>query len=187
MMATNPKFADYHNFPQRRPKDDHARVELIRQSKFPWPMLALIAGAALLIAIIAVLPRGPHVTKPPAAAAVPQQPTAEQIQLSAIKVVPSPVGGALYLDAMLHNTGNSAVTGVQVQGQFLGKKGQPLQTETGTMQGMTATGAGTEELTQALIKPNETRPVRIYFASVPKAWNHEAPQLTVSTVTGTTP
>jgi hypothetical protein len=55
------------------------------------------------------------------------------------------------------------------------------------MQGMAANGAGTEELTQAPIRPNETRPVRVYFAVVPKAWNREAPQLTVSTVTGTTP
>jgi hypothetical protein len=78
---------------------------MIRQGKFPWPILVLIIGAVLLIVILAVLPRAPHITKPPTAAEIPQQPTAEQIQLTNVKLAPAPAGGALNLTALLRNTG----------------------------------------------------------------------------------
>jgi hypothetical protein len=160
-------------------------VQIIRKSKFPWPVVALIVGAALLIAIIAVLPRGPHVTKPPAAAQVPPQPTAEQIQLTDIKIVPGPAGDAIYLDAVVHNTGNSAITGAQVSAQFMNKGGRAVGMETAAVQGLQG-GTTTQDLTTGPIKPNEARPVRIYFEHTPKGWNHEVPQLSVTTVTGTT-
>jgi hypothetical protein len=160
---------------------------MIRQSKFPWTIVALIVGAALLIAIFAVLPRAPHVTQPPTAAQVPTQPTAEQIQLTDIKIVPAPVGDALYLDATVHNTGNSAITGAQVSAQFLNENGRALGQEMAAVQGMEGGSTTTQDLTVAPIKPNDARPVRIYFEHTPKGWNHEVPQLTVTTVTGTTP
>jgi hypothetical protein len=46
-----------------------------------------MVGAALLIAIITLLPKSPHVSKPPVGAQVPTQPTTEQIQLTDIKIV----------------------------------------------------------------------------------------------------
>jgi hypothetical protein len=186
MMATNPKLPDYPNIPPRRSEHDHAKIQLIRQGKSPWPILALIMGAVLLIVIIAVLPRAPHVPKPPTAAEVPQQPTAEQIQLTNLKISPAPAGDALYLTAVLRNTGNSEITGAQVQAEFLGRNAPVLATVTRPIEGMT-NGAGSQDLTQAPIKPNESRPVRIYFEHTPKGWNHQLPQLTVTTVTGTTP
>ena len=185
-MATNPKLPD---FPENRPRraDDHARLQLVRQSKFPWPILALIAGAALLIAIITVLPKGPHTAKPPSAAEVPRQPTAEQIQISHAKVTPAPQGDAVYLSALLQNTGNSEITGTQVKAEFLARNGEVLRTETAPLQGIAQGGVAGQDLTQAPIKPNESRPVRVYFAHTPKGWDHQMPQLTVTTVTGTTP
>jgi hypothetical protein len=53
-MATNPKLPDYPDTAPHRAGDAHGRVQTIRQSKLPWPIVALIVGAALLIAIIAV-------------------------------------------------------------------------------------------------------------------------------------
>jgi len=185
-MATNPKLPDYPDIPPRRSEHDHAKMQMIRQGKFPWPILALIIGAVLLIVIIAVLPRAPHVTKPPTAAEVPQQPTAEQIQLTNLKISPAPAGDALYLTAVLRNTGNSEITGAQVQAEFLGRNAPVLATVTRPIEGMT-NGTGSQDLTQAPIKPNESRPVRIYFEHTPKGWNHQLPQLTITTVTGTTP
>src|SRR5438876_11081258 len=136
MMATNPKLPDYPDVPSHRPKDDHARVQMIRQGKFPWPLLALLAGAALLIAIIVALPRAPHVTKPPTAAEVPQQPTAEQIQLTNLKISPAPAGDAVYLTAVLRNTGNSEITGAQIQAELLGRNAPVLATVTRPVEGM---------------------------------------------------
>src|SRR5207253_9675740 len=94
-MATNPKLPDYPNTPARRSEHDHGKIQQVRQGKFPWPILALIIGAVLLTVIIAGLPRAPHVTKPPTAAEVPQQPTAEQIQLTNLKISPAPAGDAV--------------------------------------------------------------------------------------------
>jgi len=149
--------------------------------------VALIVGAALLIAIITLLPRSPQVRKPPAAAQVPTQPTAEQIQLTDIRIVPSPASDAMYLDAIVHNTGNSAITGAQVNAQFLNNSGRELGTAASAVQGMQGGGTTTQDLAESPIKPNEARPARIYFEHTPKGWNHEVPQLAVTTVTGTTP
>ncbi len=190
-MATNPKMPDFPNIPPRKQGGDHAKVQMIRKSKFPWPIVGLLAGVAILVAIIALLPRTPHVTTAPAGAQIPQQPTAEQVQLTNLKIVPSPVGGALYLTGMLRNMGNSQITGVQVQAQFQGSNGQALETVNGVVQGIvggsTSQDVSAQDLTQAPIKPNEARPIRVYFEHVPAGWNHQLPELTVTTVTGTTP
>ena len=185
-MATNPKLPDFQNT-SRNKQQEPAKVHMLPQSKFPWPLLALIAGAALLIAIIALLPRTPHVTKPPTGAEIPRQPTAEQIQISKPQIVPAPTGDSLYLTALLHNTGNTDVTGVQVDAQFLGRNGEVLGTEQAPIQSVSQGGMTATPLTQRPIKPNESRPVRMYFEHTPKDWNHQLPQLTVTTVTGTTP
>jgi hypothetical protein len=73
-----------------------------------------------------------------------------------------------------------------VQAEFLGRNGPILATETRPVEGV-ANGTGSQNLTQAPIKPNESRPVRIYFEHTPLGWNHQLPQLTVTTVTGTRP
>lgn len=187
-MATNPKLPDFPDLPARRAQHEHGKVQIIRKSKFPWPVVILIGAAALLIAIFALLPRSPHVSTPPTGAQLPQQPTAEQVQLTDVKLAPAPAGGAAYMTALLHNTGNTEITGVQVQAKFLGRNGPVLDTLTVPVQGLVGGGNTTaQELTQAPIKPNESRPIRIYFEHTPAGWNHQLPELTVTTVTGTTP
>lgn len=187
-MATNPKLPDYPDIPPRRTTDQHSKVQLIKQNKFPWPIVILIAGALLLIAIFALLPRSPHVSKPPAAAVIPQQPTADQVQLTNLKIATAPVGGAVYLTGILHNTGDTALTGVQVKAEFLGRNGPVLATLTEPVQSLVGgTANQAQDLTQAPIKPNEARPIRIYFEHTPRGWNRQLPQLTVTTVTGMTP
>lgn len=185
-MVTNPKLSTDPDNPPRRPghHHDHAKVWLMREHKFPWPMMALIAAAALLIAMIAVLPRAPHLPAPPTE--VPEQPTAEQVELTHLKLTPAPAGDALYLTGMLRNTGDTAITGVQLQAEFLGRNGPVLQTTTRPLEGLVG-GTSSQDLTQAPIKPNESRPVRAYFEHTPKGWNHRLPQLTVTNVTGTKP
>lgn len=182
-MATNPKLPD---MPPQRPVDEHGKVQLIRQSRFPWPIVAVIIGAVLLIVIFAVLPRAPHITRAPSGAQVPDQPTAEQIQFTSLNVTPAPAGDAIYLTGLLRNTGDTALTGVQVKAEFLGRNGPVLSTVTSPVEGM-AGGTSSQDLTQTPIKPNESRPIRIYFEHVPNGWNHQLPELTVTNVTGTTP
>jgi hypothetical protein len=187
-MATNPKLPDYRDPAPIKPIDDHAKVQTIKKGKFPWPIVAIIIGAAILIAIIAFLPRGPHVTQAPTGAEIPQQPTVDQIQLTDMHITSSPVGGAVYLTGLLRNTGNTAITGVQVQAQFLGRNGPVLETVSRPVESLAGGQAGQpQNLTQAPIKPNESRPIRIYVEHTPAGWNHQLPELTVTAVTGTTP
>ena len=92
---------------------------------------------------------------------------------------------------MLHNTGNTAITGVQVRADFFGANGKNLESEMRPVEGIaggTATqGMAAQNLTEAPIQPNQSRPIRISFERTPSGWNHQLPQLTVTTVTGTTP
>lgn len=183
-MATNPKLPDFSDLPPQ--PTEHAKVQMIRQSKFPWPIVILIAGVALLVAVFAMLPRVSHLTQPPAGAQVPQQPTADQVQLTNLKLASAPAGGGAYLTAILHNTGDTTINGVQVQAEFLGRNGPVLETLTVPVQNLTDRTTP-QDLTRMPIKPNESRPIRIYFQHTPAGWNHQMPELTVTTVTGTTP
>ena len=187
-MATNPKLPDFPDIPPRKSDkaSENAKVQMIKSSKFPWPIVILIVGAALIAAIIAVLPRTPHVGRTPAGAQIPRQPTATQVELTNVELAPSPVGNALYLNALLRNAGSTALTGVQVSAQFITANGTVAASEPGVVQAVFG-GTSSSDLTQAPIKPNESRPVRIYFEHTPQGWNHRVPALTVTTVTGTTP
>jgi len=185
MMASNPKLPDYPNIPPRQPEHEHAKIQLIRQGKFPWPTVAVIAAAVVLIAIIAVLPKVAHLTAGSTGAEVSQQPTADQVQFTNLKISPAPASGAIYLTAVLHNNGNSAINGAQIEAQFLGRNGPILATLSSKVEGVSG-GTVSQDLTQSPIKPNEAHPVRMYFEHTPKGWNHQLPELTVTTVTGTT-
>lgn len=184
-MAANPNLPDFPDIPPRRPKDDHAKLQLVKQGKFPWPIVAFVIGLAILAAIILYIALPSNTRRPAAGSVIPAQPTAQQIQFTNINIATGPAGGALYVEAVLHNAGNSEIIGVQVEGQFFGDKGQSLETENGSLQVVTQAG-GAEDLTQAPIKPQESRAVRIYFVHLPRGWNHQPPQLRVTTVSGTT-
>ena len=184
-MAANPNLPDFPDIPPRRPTDDHAKLQLVKQGMFPWPIVAFVIGLVILAAIILYIALPSNTKRPPAGSVIPAQSTGQQIQLTDIRLVPGPTGGALYVEALLHNAGKSEIIGAQVEGEFFGVNGQSLETETGSVQAVTQAG-GAEDLTHAPIKPNESRPVRIYFNHLAQGWNHQAPKLRVTTVSGTT-
>jgi len=189
-MATRPNPPDYPDIPPRPNRDDPAKMQRVRQSKFPWPILMLIVLAALIIAIISILPRGPKTTNAPTNANVPPQPTASQVQLSQLQMVPAPAGGArtggaLYLNAVLHNAGTTAITGVQVSATFMGNNGT-VKTVTAPVENMPG-ASNSQALVTDPIKPNESRRVSIYVDRPPTGWDHQPPQITVDNVSATTP
>lgn len=181
-MATNPQYPE-----QNRPHL-HPRLQPPPKRGFPWPLIAIVIAAAILAALIRWLPQTPKKQLPPNAAAVPAQPTGNQIQLTNLKMTPSTVGSAFYVEGMLHNNGNSDITGVQVQAQFHGTKGQALETQTRPVEGMVGNSATeAQNLTPAPIKPNQSRPVSIYFDHYPAGWDKQMPDLKVTTVTANAP
>jgi uncharacterized protein DUF3426 len=177
-MATNP------NIPQRPGLHEVPRLKVPRKKPVPWPLVAIIAAAAILAALIWWLPRTPHKNLAPTGAQVPAQPTGSQVQFTNLKVTPSPVGNAMYIEGRLVNQGSTDITGVQVQATFRDANGQALETQLRPVTGIAGnSGAETEDLTQAPIKPNEGRPIRIAFDHYPNGWNHQLPDLKVVTVT----
>jgi len=183
-MATNPQFPQQRG-PQRVP-DVHPKLQVPPRKQFPWPVVALIAAAAILAAIFFYMPTTPHKRPAPNAAQVPIQPTGSQIQLSELKIQPAPTGGAVYLIGRVTNTGGTDITGVQVEASFRGANGQNLETVARPIEDMQSPTKA-QDLTKNPIKPNERRPFRISFDRVPAGWNHALPAISIANVTGTKP
>jgi hypothetical protein len=183
-MATNPQFPQNRG-PQRVP-DIHPKLQVPRRKQFPWPIVALIVAAAILAAIIWLMPTTPHKRTAPPAAQVPGQPTGSQIQLSHLKMQPGPTGGAVYLAGQLTNTGNTDITGVQVQATFKGANGQTVATQVRPVEELQSPTQA-QDFTKDPVKPNQARDFRISFDNVPAGWNHEVPAISITTVTGTKP
>jgi hypothetical protein len=182
-MATNPQVP-----PSERGPHLHPRLQVERKKPFPWPLVALLIAAALLVALFIWLPRTPKKVMPPNSAAVPIQPTGGQLQLSQVRITPSPVGNSVYVDASLFNSGNTLITGAEAQAKFHDISGKLLGTQTAKVEGLVGNGqTTTQDLTAAPIKPNESRNVRMAFTNVPPGWNHHVPELQLSTVTATSP
>jgi hypothetical protein len=180
-MATNPQYPPPKG-PQLAP-----RMQVPRKKQFPWPIVALLIAAALLVVIVVKLPTTPKKVQPPSAAQLPPQPTPGQVELSHVILTPSPVGGALNLQAMLQNNGNTDITGIEVQGTFHGTNGQALGSETAKVQVVGNSNTSAQDLTVSPIKPNQIVPIRIQFQQHPAKWNKQMPELKVTEVTATKP
>ncbi len=175
-MATNPKL------PEQR--DLHPKFRLQPKSRVPWVWVAIIVAALILLVLIIWLPRTPQQAMPASAGQVPAQPTGSQIQFTNLKLMPAPTGGAVYLQGMLMNNGQTAINGVLVDAAFQNATGANLETIRRPVEGLVGgSNTTTQPLTDAPIKPSEARPVRIAFDRVPAGWNHALPELTVASVT----
>jgi hypothetical protein len=184
-MASSPQFPP--NLPRQGPHRV-PRLEVLEKKGFPWPLLAIIAAVAILIAIIVWLPQVPKLSPAPTGAEVPAQPTGNQIQFSGLKLTAAPLGNAFYLDGLLLDRGSTEITGMQVQINFLGQNGQIVGSQTRPVGEMNERfDLKSEDLADRPVKPGETRPVRIYFDHAPASWNKQLPQLAVTEVTATKP
>jgi hypothetical protein len=184
-MATSPQFPP--KMPRRGPQPV-PRLQVPKKQRFPWPLLAIIAAAAILAGLIywIWIPGGRTVRPAPTGADVPVQPTPGQIQLSGFKMTAAPVGNAFYLEGNLFNNGGTEITGVQVQVQFIGRDGEVVGSETRPVGELSQRqDVKSDNLVQKPIKPSESRPVEIYVDHPPANWNKQLPQLTVIEVTGT--
>jgi hypothetical protein len=165
------------NIPPRQSGDDHPDLQRIGKGRVPWPVLMLFVLAVLIIAVITVLPRGRKTTNVP-------------IQLSQVEIIPAPaVGGrtgAVYLDALLHNTGTTAITEVDVSATFVRNNGT-LETINGLLVEDMPGTRHSHDLVNDPIKPNESRRVSIYVDEPPAEWNDQPPQITIENVSATTP
>ncbi len=177
-MATNPRLPEDRDVHPKLPPQQN-------KSGAPWVLAAIVVAAVILAALIIWLPRTPRKINPATAAQVPQQPTGNQLQLTNLKLSPSPAGNAVDLDGMVTNTGDTDITGIAVSASFKGINGANLETIPAKVMGVQGgnSGGDTEDLTKSPIKPGETRAVRIPFPHVPAGWNKALPEVKVTEVT----
>jgi hypothetical protein len=182
-MATNPRIPEPRD--PAKVHDDHAVVhdEDSVKRRFPVPVAILIVAAVILALLIWYLPRTPVAQAPPAGAVVPAQPTGGQIQLTNINLATSPVGDQVYIDAILHNAGNTTINGVLVNVSFPGSTGTAASVQAPVTALTGANNTVTESLIDHPIPPNGQQAVRITVPNAPEGWNHQLPGLTVATVT----
>ncbi|MGE0404928.1 MAG: hypothetical protein AB7O65_01415 [Candidatus Korobacteraceae bacterium] len=182
-MATNPRIPEQPHDPS--PRDGtKLHIEESAKRRFPMPLIALAVAALILGALIWYLPQTPTAEPGPTGAAIPAQPTGGQIQLTDVNLATSPVGNQVYIDAVLHNTGDTAINGLLIDVAFPGNNGQTVATirvPVTALQGESNTVA--TALTENPIAPNEAQPVRIAIPSTPQEWNRQLPGITVAMVT----
>lgn len=194
-MATSPRIPNPRE-PQRKGPVLVQRAEPPTSST-PGVILAIVTAVLLLGAVLYFMPRGPKGTTSPIGSITPTQPSGSVLSFSGLRMSEAPTGGAINLDGQLTNSGSTAVSGVMVEIVFHLTNGlrasierpvQGIAIGTNANEGKQAdTGkvtGDTEDLTKTPIKPGETRPVRIAVDQLPKAWNHQIPQLRIAGTTG---
>ena len=158
--------------------------QLRPESKFPWPFVAVAVAALILAAFLFYLPRTPRRGPNPTAADVPQQPFGQQLQLTNVKVQPSPAGGSVYIQGTVSNASPKKVNEVTVVARFKDKDGNVVHQDTVPMQALPKDTANTVAVSFAEdpLNPDGTKEFRLAFDNVPDTWNHEAPALEVAHV-----
>lgn len=165
-MATNPD----PNF-QLRP-----------ESKFPWPIVAIVAAAVILGALLFYLPRSPRRGPNPTAAEVPQQPFGQTLQITNLKVQPSPAGGSVYIQGTVSNASPKKINEVTVVAKFYDKSGAVIHQDTVPMQALPKDTGNTVGVSFAEdpLNPDSSKEFRLAFDSIPDTWNHETPALQIA-------
>jgi hypothetical protein len=170
-MATNPRIPD-------RPELPTLRSEKKRTDSAKLVPLGILIAAVLLVALIIWMPRAPRGTTGPRDAAVPPQPTGNQVQVTNVHLSPAPVGQSMYVYATIFNAGNTAINGLRMNVAFNDQGGTQLPPSSGIAED--ATG---KNLVDNPIPPKGTRDIRIPVQDVPQNWNHQVPGLKIDTVT----
>lgn len=169
----------------------HGDPQLVRQSKFPWPIIALIVAAVMLLAILWLRPSRPLQSSPAGDTEVSVQPTTDQVQFENIQLVPSPTPGGtagnnVIVQADLRNYADAPIKAVEVEGVFMDQNGEAIYRQVQPVVTVEKQARGKEAkespLSDSPVPRRGIRTVRITFSAVPTNWNKKDPQLNVKDV-----
>jgi hypothetical protein len=167
----------------------HGDPQLVKQSRFPWPMIALIVAGLMLLAILWLRPNRQLQSAPAGDTEVAVQPAANQVQFENINIVPSPTpagaaGNNVTVQADLRSSADIPITGVMVEGIFNDNNGEAIYRQRQPVSAVEGGAKNAKEvpLNDSPIPRRGTRAVRITFSAVPTNWNKRPPQLTVTDV-----
>jgi Protein of unknown function (DUF3426) len=164
-------------------------MQLVKQSRFPWPIVALIVAGVLLLAIMLRPDR--QLKSAPADTQVSLQPSADQVQFENIQVMPSPTRGGstgnnVVIQADLKNDADIPINALQVEGVFMDENGQAIHRQVQPVMAVEKQ-ARSKRVKEVSLDDNPVprraaRAVRITFSAVPANWNKRDPQLNVKEV-----
>ena len=167
----------------------HGDPQLVKQSRFPWPMVALIVAGLMLLAILWLRPNRTLRSATPGDTEVAVQPTADQVRFENIEIVPSPTpagtaGNNVTVQADLRNYADIPITGVLVEGVFADQNGEAIYRQKQPVNAVEGGAKNTKEapLKDSPIARRGVHAVRMTFSAVPVNWNKRPPQLNVTDV-----
>jgi|SRR6185312_12696459 len=153
------------------------------QSRFPWPLIALVVAAALLIITLWLSPRSNR------ASTRTNEGNAPALRLSGITLSPQAANGQENVDVygQASNTGGQPITNAIVSAVFRDQSGKPILAQQQPMDRVEARNGGKSDSTRELaldpIKPGQTAGFRVSYVQIPDGWNHQLPELSVLQVT----
>lgn len=158
-------------------------IPLQPQGKFPWPFVALITAALILLAVFYYAPRMPRVAKEAPSAQVPDQPVPGQFQLKDLKLIPAPTGGQAYVTGTIQNTSGRKVEGVAVDIVFRDPSGAIIGRETEPLEALASMDKVREakpmSWRESPLGPTETKAFRVALNQVPANWQQQIPEMRI--------
>jgi hypothetical protein len=153
------------------------------ESKFPWPLAAILAVAAMLAVIVWLIPK---VNK---AATNNPDSGASLLRITAVSLAPQDIAGEANVDVygQATNTAPRAISGAIVSGTFKDKNGVSIYEEQRPVERVSAerrtADVSAGPLEQDPVKPGQTMVFRVRFDQIPASWNHQSPDIALLKVT----
>lgn len=154
------------------------------QTRIPWPLIALIVAAALLIVTLWLTPRSNRAATKALNTSAPAQ-----LVLSNVSLAPQTANDQTNVDVYgeVTNTGVQPVTNAVVSATFQDTQGKSILVQQQPMERVDAEsqdrGAAPKELAEQPIAPGKTAGFRVSYTQIPAGWNHKPPDLSVLQVT----
>ena len=155
------------------------------QSRFPWPIIALVVALALLIVTLWLSPT----MNKASTRQLNEASQTSQLRISGITLSPQEANQQANVDVygQISNTGSQPVTSAIISAVFKDKNGNPILTQQKPMERVDL-----EKKNKALdekdfllepLKGGQIAGFRVSYTDVPQSWNHQPPELSVLQVT----
>jgi hypothetical protein len=154
------------------------------QTRIPWPLIALIVAAALLIVTLWLTPRSNRAATKALNTSAPAQ-----LVLSNVSLAPQTGNNQTNVDVYgeVTNTGVQPVTNAMVSATFQDLQGNSILVQQQPMERVDAESkdrdAAPKQLAEQPIQPGKTAGFRVSYTQIPAGWNHKPPDLSVLQVT----
>jgi hypothetical protein len=155
------------------------------QSRFPWPLIALIIAGALLVVTLWLS----NSMNKASTRELNMASQTGQLRLSSVSLAPQEANNQANVDVYgeVSNAGGQPVTSAIISAVFKDKNGDPIVTQQKPMERVDVEKKdktlAPENFLQEPLQPGRSSGFRVSYTEIPQNWNHEPPQLSVLQVT----